>query len=98
MFQPNAERQFQLLEKQNPKKHKKVLKTLGFLQTDPRHPGLQTHKYDHLEGPDKEIVFEAYVENNTSGAYRVFWYYKAASKKEFDAEPTIIIIAITPHP
>ncbi|HZZ43241.1 MAG TPA: hypothetical protein VFE58_09905 [Tepidisphaeraceae bacterium] len=63
------------------------------LLNDPRHPGLKTHKYDSLENPysDQESVFEAYAQNKTPGAYRVFWCY-GPSKGE------ITIIAITPHP
>ena len=69
----------------------KVQKTLGLLQTDLRNRGLQTHKYNALEGLNGEEVFEAYVENNTPGAYRVFWHYGPG-------RGIISIIAITPHP
>jgi hypothetical protein len=55
------------------------------LQTNPRHQGLKTHKYDEFKGPNKEQVFEAYVENDTSGAYRVFWCYKAPEKNQIEA-------------
>ncbi len=72
-------------------KHQKVLKTLGLMQTNLRHPGLHTHEYLSLKGPKKEKVFESYVENRTPAAYRVFWYY--------GPEPGFItIVAITPHP
>jgi hypothetical protein len=75
----------------DPKKHKKVLKTLGLMQVNLRHPGLNTHKYDSLEGPDGAEVFEAYVENRTPGAYRVFWCYGPERDE-------LTILAITPHP
>jgi hypothetical protein len=75
----------------DPNKHKKVLKTLGLMETNLRHPGLKTHKYDSLQGPKGEEVFEAYVENRTPGAYRVFWFYGPGSSQ-------ITILAITPHP
>ena len=39
----------------------------------------------------KEPVFEAYAENQTPGAYRIFWCYGPDKKQ-------ITIIAITPHP
>lgn len=70
-----------------------LVKTLKFLRENPKHPGLHTHHYSLLEHPwsSKEKVFEAYVQNNTPGAYRVFWCY-GPNKKE------ITIIAITPHP
>ncbi|MGE4130411.1 MAG: hypothetical protein AB7F86_02170 [Bdellovibrionales bacterium] len=73
---------------------KQVDKTLKFLKQNPRHPGLQTHAYDslvHPWSPGKEKVFEAYAQNNTPGAYRVFWCYGPKAKE-------ITIIAITEHP
>lgn len=73
------------------KRLKAVLKALGYLETNPRHPGLNTHKFSSLTGPDGEEIFEAYVENKTPAAYRIFWFY-GPDKKE------ITIIAITPHP
>src|SRR5258708_6777804 len=72
---------------------KQVHKTLGLLQSNPKHPGLQTHEYASIENPfdKKQKVFEAYAQNKTPGAYRVFCCY-GPGKKE------ITIIAITPHP
>lgn len=72
---------------------KQVHKTLELLQNNPRHPGLRTHDYHSLPHPysRSEKVFEAYVQNRTPGAYRVFWCY-GPGKGE------ITIIAITPHP
>ncbi len=72
---------------------KQVKKTLGFLQTNPRHPSLQTHVFHSLENPydPREKVFEAYVQQNTPAAYRLFWCYGPAKSQ-------ITIIAITPHP
>lgn len=73
--------------------YRQVVKTLGYLSINPKHPGLQTHEYDDIENPidKKQKVFEAYAQNNTPGAYRVFWCY-GPGKNE------ITIIAITPHP
>jgi hypothetical protein len=73
------------------KKHRKILKTLALMEANLRHPGLKTHKYNSLTGPNEEEVFEAYVENKTPGAFRVFWYYGPGSS-------VITILAITPHP
>ena len=72
------------------KRLKAVRKALGYLEANPRHPGL-THKFSSLEGADEEEVFEAYAENNTPAAYRIFWHYGPDKKN-------ITIIAITPHP
>lgn len=72
---------------------KQVVKCVTLLQSNPRHPGLETHEYDSIENPyDLHAkVFEAYVQNRTPGAYRIFWCY-GPKKNE------ITIIAITPHP
>lgn len=73
------------------KRFKAVRKALGYLEINPRHPGLNTHKYTCLKGPENEEVFEAYAENNTPAAYRIFWYYGPGKN-------IITILAITPHP
>lgn len=72
---------------------KQVYKCIELLKNNPRHPGLKTHEYDSFVHPydSNQKVFEAYVQNNTPGAYRVFWCY-GPQKKE------ITILAITPHP
>lgn len=72
---------------------KQVRKSLGYLQINPRHPSLKTHPHSSIDHPfdSSQKVFEAYAQNQTPGAYRVFWCY-GPSKDE------ITIIAITPHP
>jgi len=70
---------------------KAVLKSLKFMTENLRHPSLNTHKYSEMEGSNGEEIFESYAQNNTPGAYRIFWYY-GPGKKEITA------IAITPHP
>jgi hypothetical protein len=73
------------------KRLKAVRKALGLLEQNPRHPGLNTHKYNSLVGAKGEEVFEAYVENKTPAAFRIFWHY-GPEKRD------ITIVAITPHP
>lgn len=90
-FQPEAEAALTNLEQFNPKKYKKVLKTLGLIQTNIRHPSLKTHKYQSLTGLNGEEIFEAYVENKTPAAFRIFWHYGPG-------KGVITILAITPHP
>lgn len=89
-YQPEAEEALANLQQADFKKHKKVLKTLGLMQTNLRHPSLKTHKYESLSGREGEEVFEAYVENKTPAAFRIFWYYGPGKS-------TITILAITPH-
>jgi hypothetical protein len=70
-----------------------VRKTILLLADNPRHPGLQTHPYHSLESPydPKAKVFEAYAQQHTPGAYRVFWCDGPDAGE-------ITILAITPHP
>jgi len=78
--------------------HKQVLKTLALLQHNIRHPGLKTHQYHSSWGKNGETVWEAYVQNNTPGAWRIFFYYGPDEVIEGKRIPTITIVAITPHP
>jgi hypothetical protein len=57
------------LEQTDPKKYRKVAKTLALMEINLRHPGLQTHKFDDLSDPNDEEVFEAYVENKTQKCF-----------------------------
>lgn len=79
------------LESEGSPKLKKVRRALGLLETNPRHPGLATHEFRSLSGPAGEKVFEAYAENRTPGAWRIFWYYGPR-------QGMIRILNITPHP
>ncbi len=60
---------------------KQVRKTLGLMETNLRHPSLATHKYESLPGPNGEDAFEAYAQNLTGGAYRVFCVYGTDRKE-----------------
>lgn len=90
-FTERSEQDIANLEVNDPKKYRKVRKTLGFMEANIKHPALETHEYSSLKGPKGEKVFEAYVENNTPAAYRVFWYYGPD-------RGVITILAVTPHP
>jgi len=73
------------------KKCNKVIKTIKLLSENPKHPGLHTHRFISLKGPNGEKVFEAYVDQDTPNAYRLFWCYGPGKED-------ITIIAIVPHP
>ena len=62
----------------------------GFLKNKPVYDGAFTYP-DPTPFVFTEDVFEAYAENNTPGAYRIFWYYGPGKNQ-------ITILAITPHP
>ena len=69
---------------------KAVRKALGYFENNPRHPSLNTHKYESLSKEFGLEIFEAYAENRTPQTYRLFWHY-GPDKKE------ITVVAITPH-
>jgi len=73
------------------KRYKAVSKAIKLLASNPRHKSLRTHEYTSLKGPSGEKVFEAYAEQSTPAAYRVFWCYGPEANQ-------ITILAITPHP
>ena len=73
------------------KRFKAVSKALKYLSENPRHPGLNTHEFTSLKGPNKEKVYEAYAENNTPGAYRIFFYYGPERQE-------MTVVSIIPHP
>lgn len=76
-FSIQAEESLKVLET-NPgfkKEFKAVCKALAYLEQNPKHPSLNTHKYESLSARYECQVFEAYAQNNTPGAYRIFWCY-----------------------
>jgi len=73
------------------KRLKAVRKSLGYLELNPKHPSLNTHKHESLTKKYGKEIFEAYAENNTPQAYRIFWHYGSG-------KGIITIVAITPHP
>jgi len=60
------------------------------MEVNLRHPSLNTHKFDSIKSLLGE-VFESYAQNNTPGAYRIFWAYGPGRSE-------VTIIAIIPHP
>ena len=93
IFTRQADADLREIENDSSQRHilKAVRKCLGFLETNLRHPSLNTHEFRSLGGPNGEKVFEAYVQQKTPGAYRVFWYYGPE-------KGMITIAAIAPHP
>jgi hypothetical protein len=78
---------------------RQVRKTLGYLETNLRSKSLQTHEYQSLTTRYGIKVFEAYVQQKTPAAYRVFWHYGPDEmSKDGKRIPIITVIAITPHP
>jgi hypothetical protein len=92
-FTERASNQLDALESDDglAKRLKAVRKALGLLESNPRHPGLNTHKFESIKGPNGEEVFEAYAENKTPASWRIFWIYGPGRNQ-------ITVVAITPHP
>jgi hypothetical protein len=70
---------------------KAVKKALAYMGINTRHPSLHTHKYSALKGLNGAEVFEAYAQNNTASAYRIFWQYGLEKQ-------ALTILGIVAHP
>jgi len=75
----------------SPRRLRRVRKALAQLESDPRHPGLNSHQFHTLHGPFGETILESYVENQTPAAWRIWWYYGPD-------QGAITIIALGEHP
>ena len=100
LFQPEAERQLATImeNRADPGLRKQVLKTLALLETDLRHPSLRAHQFRSLTGAHGEDIYEAYAQNNTPGAYRIFFHYGPDEMVNKKRIPVLTVIAITAHP
>ncbi|HEY1619647.1 MAG TPA: hypothetical protein VGG25_18635 [Streptosporangiaceae bacterium] len=84
-------------------KLEKVNRAFGNLQQNPRHPGLNSYEYQNFRGgPPGVKIWHSYVENNTPGAWRIFWRYgpdeTGKNLKGKDVRvPVITILSVGPH-
>lgn len=65
--------------------------TITKLAHDPKYKGLNSHKFSSLNEKYGCEVWESYVQNNTPGAWRLFWLY-GKGKNE------ITLLLVIPHP
>ena len=79
------------LEKNEEKFFKKWVKTLGYLEQNPRHNSLASHEIDDLTRKHGFKIFQSYLENATPAAGRLFWAY-GPDKGD------ITVLAVEPHP
>lgn len=70
---------------------KKTAKTLRLLAANPRHSGLNSHRYTSLDRHVGAAVWKSYVENRTPRAWRIWWYYGPEADQ-------ITVVRIGPHP
>ena len=100
-FTPTANEKLDIIENDPSLKSvlKQVRKTLGYLETNLRAKSLQTHEFESLTKRYGKKIFEAYAQQKTPGAYRVFWHYGPDEIGEDSKRIAIItIVDITPHP
>ncbi len=100
-FTPTADEQLDRIENAPSLKGvlRQVRKTLGYLETNLRAKSLQTREFESLTRRYGKKVFEAYVQQETPGAYRIFWHY---GPDEIDSNgeriAIITIVTIISHP
>jgi len=100
-FTPTANRQLELIEHDPALKGalKQIMKTLGYLETNLRAKSLQSHKHESLSRRYGRDIFEAYAQQHTPGAYRIFWHYGDDEQDDKGKRiPIITVIAIIRHP
>ncbi len=100
-FKPAANEEYDKLKSSPALKGilKQVNKTLGYLETNLKSKSLQTHEFESLTKRYGIKIFEAYAQQNTSSAYRVFWHYGPDEMDEKGNRiPIITIVGITSHP
>lgn len=68
------------------KKAKKAVKIMR--QVGPHYPGFETHQMHNLKGPGDTVIWNSYVENHTSNAWRMYWVWQ---------ESYVFIVSIGPH-
>lgn len=95
LWEPAAESHLEQLgtDKAESKRYRAVSKAIRFLAQNPRHHSLQTHKWQAERCAHGGDLFEAYAENRTPAAYRIWFCYCPTDQKD-----TITINAIGPHP
>jgi hypothetical protein len=65
--------------------------TITKLAHDPKFKGLNSHKYESMNERYGKEIWESYIQNNTPGAWRLFWFYGP------DRDEITLVMA-TPHP
>lgn len=92
LYTLTADAQYEKLKAAQSKQFRAVDKALDFLEKNPRHGGLNSHKFESLrgQGAGGADVWVSYAENNTPGAYRIMWHYGPGAG-------AITVISIIPH-
>lgn len=80
-----------IISKKDAELYKKQGSALKKLASDPMYPSLHTHEITPLSKRYGMKVWQSYLENQTSGARRMFWVYVPNQKD-------LTIIGLEPHP
>jgi hypothetical protein len=88
VLSPDAQGTLEALED---KQRRKVDNCLARLAQNPRHPGLNSHRYEQFDQIYGSNVWESYVENHAPSAWRVWWAYGPDQGQ-------ITVLLIGPHP
>lgn len=75
------------------KRYKAVKGALDKMRANLRHPGLHTHEFHCRPCPHGGKLFEAYAQNRTPTAFRIYWCYAPPPPPD-----TIMIVQISEHP
>ena len=79
------------INKKDEELYKKWGSAIKKLAMNPQYPSLKSHEIEPLSKRYGMKVWESYLENNRSGARRMFWVY-GPNKED------ITIIGLEPHP
>jgi hypothetical protein len=79
------------ISKNDAELYKKWGSAVKKLAMNPHYPSLNSHEIEPLSRRYGMKVWESYLENNTSGARRMFWIYGPNQME-------ITIIGLDPHP
>ncbi|MFI6158190.1 type II toxin-antitoxin system RelE/ParE family toxin [Kitasatospora sp. NPDC051170] len=74
-------------------KLRRVRRALDQLASDPRHPGLRTHRYHALPGHIGRRVWDSYVETGAD-AWRIYWTWGPADHQD---DVVVTVLLIGPH-
>ena len=93
IFTPQTDADLREIENNSSQRHilKAVRKCLGFLETNLRHPSLNTHEFRSLKGPNGGKGLQGICPAENPLRLPGFWYYGPE-------RGMITTVAIAPHP
>lgn len=71
-FTDEAVKKLSDIQTSNPNTYRKIIEMLGNLETDLRHPELETYRCQNLKGPQSQTLYETSTNGLDLG---IFWYH-----------------------